>query len=112
MNHDRTLTTSADSWLRANLPDAPVFLFCPDRLAETAAAYLHAFASNLVSAAIRLSVLGQTEGQAVIRALAPLCSDLARRALEADLTRIGTFSPLADIASQRHEALYSRIFRS
>jgi len=43
MNHDRTLTTSADSWLRANLPDAPVFLFCPDRLAETAAAFLAGF---------------------------------------------------------------------
>ena len=43
MNHDRTLTTSADSWLRANLPDAPVFLFCPDRLAGTAAAFLAGF---------------------------------------------------------------------
>ena len=81
-------------------------------LEDTLRLYLHAFAANLAAAGMRLVPLGQTEGQAVIRALAPLCSDLARRALAADLTRIGTFSPLADIASQRHEALYSRIFRS
>ncbi len=36
--------------------------------------YLHGFAGNLVSAALRLVPLGQTDGQAVLAALAPLCA--------------------------------------
>ncbi len=74
--------------------------------------YLQAFASNLAAAGIRLVPLGQTEGQGVVRALSPLCEALAAQAAEASLDEIGGFSPLSDIASQRHEALYSRIFRS
>ncbi|MBE9639463.1 urease accessory protein UreF [Salipiger mangrovisoli] len=74
--------------------------------------YLQAFAANLAAAGIRLVPLGQTEGQGVIRALSPLCEALAERAMTASLDEIGGFAPLSDIASQRHETLYSRIFRS
>ncbi|MFZ7092910.1 urease accessory protein UreF [Primorskyibacter sp. 2E233] len=74
--------------------------------------YLQAFAANLTSAAVRLVPLGQTDGQRITRDLAPLCETLASRALSADLDEIGGFAPVLDIQSQRHETLYSRIFRS
>ncbi|NDW00677.1 urease accessory protein UreF [Yangia sp. PrR002] len=81
-------------------------------LLPAAQLYLQAFASNLAAAGIRLIPLGQTEGQGVVRALSPLCEALAAQAVTASLDEIGGFSPVSDIASQRHEALYSRIFRS
>ncbi|MGR3377792.1 urease accessory protein UreF [Salipiger abyssi] len=81
-------------------------------LAEALRLYLLAFASNLASAGVRLVPLGQTEGQRVVAAMAPLCAALAKRAEAADLDEIGGFAPLIDIASQRHDMLYSRLFRS
>lgn len=74
--------------------------------------YLQAMVSNLAAAGVRLVPLGQTDGQRIVQALSPLCTDLAARAWEADLDDLGGFAPLVDIASQHHEALYSRIFRS
>lgn len=74
--------------------------------------YLFAFSSNLATAGIRLIPLGQSEGQGVITALGPLCSELADTAIEAGLNELGNFSPGSDIASMRHEILYSRVFRS
>jgi urease accessory protein len=74
--------------------------------------YLHAFAANLISAAIRIVPLGQTEGQAALARLSALCPELARDALHDTLDDIGSCAFLADIASMRHETLYSRIFRS
>ncbi|MGY9045644.1 hypothetical protein P775_21535 [Puniceibacterium antarcticum] len=74
--------------------------------------YLQAFASNLTGAGVRLIPLGQTDGQRIIHALTPLCQSLATRAITADLDDIGGFAPLIDVASQRHDQLYSRLFRS
>ncbi len=74
--------------------------------------FLMAFASNLAGAGVRLIPLGQTDGQRVARALAPLCAALAERAEHAGEDDIGGFAPAIDIASQRHDMLYSRLFRS
>ncbi|MFZ5962188.1 urease accessory protein UreF [Thalassococcus sp. BH17M4-6] len=74
--------------------------------------YLQSFAANLASAGVRLIPLGQTDGQRIVQALAPLSQSLAARAMTADLDDIGGFAPLVDIASMRHEILYSRLFRS
>jgi urease accessory protein len=76
------------------------------------AAYLHAVAANLVSAGVRLIPLGQTDGQRVIAALEPLIAETARRALVTTLDQIGGAAFRADLASQRHEAQYTRLFRS
>ena len=78
----------------------------------TARMYLHAFMSNLVSAAMRLVPLGQTDGQGVIRDFAPLCSEVAARALEQDLSDLSSNAILSDIAAMKHETQYSRIFRT
>nr|WP_136441643.1 urease accessory protein UreF [Pacificoceanicola onchidii] len=74
--------------------------------------YLQSFAANLTSAAVRLVPLGQTEGQRITLALMPLCAELADKAMAAELDDIGGFAPMLDIQSQRHETLYSRVFRS
>ncbi|MCK7614465.1 urease accessory protein UreF [Roseibium sp. CAU 1639] len=76
------------------------------------AAYLQAFAANLVSAAIRTVPLGQSEGQSVLAALEPIIFEVAKEAAAADLADLGSSTFLADIASMAHETQYSRLFRS
>ena len=74
--------------------------------------FLMAFVANLTSAGLRLIPLGQTDGQRILAALAPLCAAQAEAALGAGLDDIGGFAPVLDAQSMRHETLYSRIFRS
>ncbi|HHL20473.1 MAG TPA: urease accessory protein UreF, partial [Aliiroseovarius sp.] len=78
----------------------------------TVAAYLHAFAANLVAAGTRLIPIGQTEGQRLVRALQPLCGGLAGRAVASTLDDLSATTFLADIAAMQHETQYSRIFRT
>lgn len=78
----------------------------------TASMYLQAFASNLASAAVRLVPLGQTEGQATLVALAPLCLKIAEDTEAADIDDLHGTAFLSDIAAMRHETMEHRIFRS
>lgn len=83
---------------------------CPvDAAVQT---YLFAFAANLVSAAVRLIPLGQTDGQRALAALMAIIPDIAASALAADPDRIGSATPMADWCSMRHETQYTRLFRS
>lgn len=75
-------------------------------------AYLHAFASSLVSAAMRLVPLGQTDGQRILAALEKVIAEVAAQALGASLDEAGGANMIGDIASMRHETQYSRLFRS
>lgn len=79
---------------------------------DTARLFLHAFAANLTSAATRLVPLGQTEAQATLTAVAPLCQDVADQAVTLSLDDIAASTFASDIASMRHETQYSRLFRS
>ena len=74
--------------------------------------YLQAFAANLVSAAVRLIPLGQTDGQRVCARLEPVLIDCVDSALVADLDDIGTATPVVDWTSMRHETQHTRLFRS
>ena len=74
--------------------------------------FLHAFASNLISACVRLVPLGQTEGQQVLATLMPTCLSVTAEALEAGIDDIGGCSVRADIASMNHETQEVRLFRS
>ncbi|WP_298257255.1 urease accessory UreF family protein [uncultured Litoreibacter sp.] len=78
----------------------------------TARMYLQAFASNLVSAAVRAVPLGQTEGQAVLAALTPDCIEIAQNTRDGTLDDLHSTAFLSDIASMTHETLQPRIFRS
>ena len=75
-------------------------------------AYLQSFATNLVSAAVRLVPLGQTDGQRAVAALEPLVAEVAAAAPETPLDELGTATLRLDLASMRHETQYTRLFRS
>lgn len=75
-------------------------------------AFLHAVSANLISAAVRLVPLGQSDGQRVLAALEPLVDATARRALITPLDDVGSAAMRADLASLLHETQYTRLFRS
>lgn len=81
-------------------------------LAATLTAYLTAFAANIVSAGVRVIPIGQSAGQKVIAALAPLIATIATAAQTASLDELGGAALRADIASMKHETQYTRLFRS
>lgn len=74
-----------------------------------AALYLHAFASQLVSAAVRFVPLGQQEGQAVLADLHPVIEAVAARE---DSTPPGQGALAAELDAMAHETLQPRIFRT
>ena len=75
-------------------------------------AYCHAFVANLVSAAVRLIPLGQTDGQAVIASLQGDVHTAVDNALATPLEAVTSTCPVADIMSMQHEVQYTRLFRS
>jgi urease accessory protein len=79
---------------------------------QAIAAYLNAFCGNLVSAGIRLSIIGQNDGQRIIRSLLPDVAALAASAITTGLDDLGSATTGADLASMKHETQYSRLFRS
>ncbi|MCS0501861.1 urease accessory protein UreF [Ancylobacter mangrovi] len=81
-------------------------------LPATLAAFLNAVAANLISAAVRLVPLGQSDGNRVLAALLPTVRLAATEAGEVPLERIGGAALRSDIASMRHETQYTRLFRS
>ena len=102
-----------------DLPDLvyPVALGRAARLVDlpvepVKAMYLQAFLSNLVSAAVRLVPLGQTEGQTVLARLTPLCRTVATEMHGRGLDDLSSTAFLSDIAAMRHETLATRLFRS
>lgn len=74
--------------------------------------FLHAFASNLISAAVRLVPMGQTDGQKVLASLMPTCRSIVEEALAADIDDIGGCAIRSDIASMKHETQEVRLFRT
>lgn len=75
-------------------------------------ATIHAFAANLVSAAIRLVPLGQTDGQRITARLEPIVARAATEAAATPLDEIATATLMVDMSSMHHETQYTRLFRS
>ncbi len=75
-------------------------------------AFALAFAQNLVSAAVRLGPIGQTDGQRVTAALIAPAQALGTWAATSSLDDLGGCAFRSDIAALHHETLYSRLFRS
>lgn len=76
------------------------------------AAYLHAFAANLVSAGVRLVPLGHTAGQIALTHLEEPVQQAVAAGLSASIEEIGGGAFLMDMAAMKHETQYSRLFRS
>ncbi len=81
-------------------------------LGATLSAYGLAFIGNMVAVAIRLSVIGQSDGQRIIAALLPSVETAATTAAAASLDDLGGAAFRSDIASLAHETQYTRLFRS
>ncbi len=79
---------------------------------EVVALYLHSFASNLTSVAMRFVPLGQAEGQGVLAALHALIVKLAAEAPGLRIEYLGSSALGADLAAMQHETMDVRIFRT
>jgi urease accessory protein len=75
-------------------------------------AYLQAMAANLVSAGLRLGIVGQTDGQRILAALEPVVGTAVASALTRDPAAFGGATLAIELASMAHETQYSRLFRS
>lgn len=75
-------------------------------------AYALGFCSNLMSAAIRLSVIGQFDGQRVLAELLPVVQAAALDAASGSLDDLGGACFASDLASLAHETQHVRLFRS
>lgn len=78
----------------------------------TVAAYLQAFASNLISAAVRLVPLGQSDGVQVLASLEAVILRIAADTSTASLEDIGSCAFRSDLAAMHHETQATRLFRS
>ncbi|MDX8519614.1 urease accessory protein UreF [Mesorhizobium sp. VK23D] len=81
-------------------------------LAEALSAFMQAFFSNLVQAAIRLGVVGQVDATALLAGFESLALATAARAANSSLDDLGGASFISDIVAMKHETQYSRLFRS
>ena len=75
-------------------------------------AYLQAMAANLMSAGLRLGIVGQTDGQRILAALEPAVLQAAGAAITRGPAEFGAATFAADLASMAHETQYTRLFRS
>lgn len=81
-------------------------------LGETLVAFLQAQCGQLVSAAIRLGIIGQTQGVAIAARLEPAILGQAEEVCALGLDDLGSATVIADMLSMRHEVQYSRLFQS
>jgi urease accessory protein len=81
-------------------------------LEQVLSAFLHGFAAQLVSAAVKLIPLGQSDGLVVLGGLEDALLTATSVALMADPEDLGGFMPRVDLANLHHETQYTRLFRS
>lgn len=81
-------------------------------LSDALTAYLYAFAANLMSAGLRLGIVGQSDGQRILAGLEPVVAAAVNASLTRDAEDFGSAGFAVDIASMAHETLYTRLFRS
>ena len=81
-------------------------------LASALLGYLQALTSNLVSAGLRLGIIGQTDSQRILAALEPVITAAVSSALTRDRTSFGSATFAVELTSMAHETQYTRLFRS
>lgn len=82
------------------------------RVDAALAGYLMSWLENQVLVAIKALPLGQVAGQTMLLELAARVPDVVARAMAIVDDDIVSFAPGLALASARHEAQYSRLFRS
>ncbi|NNF80538.1 MAG: urease accessory protein UreF [Rhizobiales bacterium] len=81
-------------------------------LPQAQQAWLHAAISNLISAAVRLVPLGQSDGQRILANLEEKILSAAVNARQTELADLATSGLMAEICAMRHETQHVRLFRS
>lgn len=81
-------------------------------LQDALSAFLQAFFSNLVQAAIRLGVVGQSAATTLLAGFEPLALATAARAVRSSIDDLGGCAFVSDVMAMKHETQYSRLFRS
>lgn len=80
---------------------------------STVLGYLHSWAANLITSAVKLVPLGQTVGQEMLLGLYPVLEKTGDRCLAVQsLADLSLSSWGTSLATMQHEALYTRLFRS
>ncbi len=74
--------------------------------------YLHSWASNLITAGVKLIPLGQTAGQQLLLKLQAPLSDATVEIIALDDDNLSCCSWGLSLASMAHEIQYTRLFRS
>lgn len=69
----------------------------------------HLLATGLVSAALRLGLIGHLQAQAALNQVRPITARLLEQPVPA-LEHIAAFTPATDVAAMRHEMADSRMF--
>ncbi len=84
------------------------------QISPTAAvlAYLHSWAANLITAAVKLVPLGQTQGQQMLLDLYPSLETTAQQCQRLEPEQLSLSNWGTSLATMEHEAMYSRLFRS
>jgi len=75
-------------------------------------AFLQSYVANLVTAAVRLIPLGQTDGQLAIADLEQAVLAASAQVEHATIHDLGSAAFMVDLASASHETQYTRLFRS
>lgn len=120
LNQGTAFARAAAAWSCPPLPNPVPYPIAVGALAgaycidcdAVAAAYLQAFAANLVSAAVRLVPLGQSTGLTVLAGLEPIIHRVTADTRAATLDDLGGATLRSDIAAMCHETQYTRLFRS
>jgi urease accessory protein len=120
LDQGTAFVAAAAPWQVPQLPDRVAYPIAVGTVAghhgiaedTTAAAYLQAFTTNLISAAVRLVPLGQTTGLRVLAALETTVLHVATNTRIATLDDLGGCTFRSDLAAMRHETQYTRLFRS
>lgn len=73
-------------------------------------AFIHGLVTSILSAAIRLSVLGHLQAQQILRHLAPVMEKVWVTASEMGLSQMCSGTPFIDLAQMHHERLDQRLF--
>jgi urease accessory protein len=81
-------------------------------LALALPAFLQSYTANLVTAAVRLIPLGQTDGQLAIAALEDVVLGATAHTANWTIDDLGSAAFMVDLASMTHETQYTRLFRS
>lgn len=81
-------------------------------LQSTLLAYLHSWASNLITSGVKLIPLGQTTGQELLVMIQPLLITATAEILALEDDQLAGWTWGLSLASMQHEVQYTRLFRS